>query len=92
MVHIETTIAVVKTLTLGLGALITLLSAQAYGRTGSRPLRALSIGFGIVTLGAVVGGVFDLLLSVDLLVGVLVQSTLTLVGFATITYSLYMTT
>ena len=89
MTHLTTAIIVVKTLTLALGGLITYLSLKAYRRTGAPALRALAIGFGTVTVGAILAGVVDQLTPFDLLWGVLVQSALTLVGFAIITYSLY---
>ena len=89
MSHVEIAIVATKTVTLGLGALIAYLSYKAYARTGEPALRALSVGFAAVTLGAVAGGVIDLVLPLGFLYGVLVQSLLTLVGFAVITYSLY---
>lgn len=89
MVHVETAIVATKTVSLVLGSLITYFSFRAYRRTGAPPLRALAVGFGIVTLGAVVAGVLDLFTSVQLLHGVLVHSALTMVGLLFITYSLY---
>ena len=89
MEHLTTAIIAVKTLTLALGGLITYLSVKAYRRTGAPALRALAVGFGTVTVGAILAGVVDQLLPFDLLWGVLVQSVLTLAGFAVITYSLY---
>jgi hypothetical protein len=89
MTHLTTAIIVVKTLTLALGGLITYLSLKAYRRTGAPALRALAIGFGAVTVGAILAGVVHQLTPLDLLWGVFVQSALTLVGFAVITYSLY---
>lgn len=89
MSHLTTAIVVAKTLTLVLGSVITFFSYRAYRRTGARALRALAIGFGLVTLGAIVAGVFDRLTPLDLLWAVLVQSLLNLAGFAVITYSLY---
>jgi hypothetical protein len=89
MSHVEAAIVATKTATLGLGALIAYFSYKAYARTGERSLRALSVGFAVVTLGAVAGGVIDLVSPLGVLYGVLAQSLLTLVGFAVITYSLY---
>ena len=96
MTHVSVAITVVKTLTVVFGALITYFAYTAYRRTEARELRALAVGFGVVTLGSVLGGATDLGGAVlelpgtqDVLVGVLVQSLLTLVGFAVITYSLY---
>ena len=88
MVH-PFAIVAAKTVTLLLGGLITYFSYRAYRRTGARPLRALAIGFAIITLGAALGGAVDLLTSADVLTGVLVNSVLTMIGFAFIVYSLY---
>ncbi|MFB6092582.1 MAG: hypothetical protein ABEK02_06190 [Haloquadratum sp.] len=86
---IATGIVAVKTGILILGGLITYFSLKAYRNTGARPLRAFAIGFGIVTLGSLLGGTFDFVLGVDLATGILIDAALTLVGFAVITYSLY---
>ncbi len=92
LVHAGTAIAVTKLGTLVLGGLISYLGWRAYSRTGAAPLRALAVGFAIVTVGAAAGGVVDQFLfgSQSTLWGVLVSSVLTLVGFGVITYSLYM--
>ncbi|WP_159899366.1 DUF7521 family protein [Salinirussus salinus] len=89
--QITTPVAIValKTLTLLLGALITYLSYKAYRRTGAPALRALSIGFGVVTLGTLLAGVLDQVLQFRIQVGLLVESALVTVGFAVIVYSLY---
>jgi heme A synthase len=86
---ISVAIILVKSLTLVLGALITYLAFKAYRRTGGSSLRSLAIGFGIVTLGSALAGVANQLLGVSLPIGVLLQSLLTALGFAVITYSLY---
>jgi len=98
--HVQAAIVASKTVILLLGSLITYLSYKAYRRTGAKPLRALAIGFGIVTAGAILAGGVDLALgagllgpgvteSRNLLYGVLVNGVFTAVGFAVITYSLY---
>jgi len=89
MAHVETAIVVSKTITLVLGGLVTYLAFKAYRRTDASALRALSVGFGVITVGAIVGGLVDILSSLGVLFGVLVQSVLTMVGFAVIVYSLY---
>jgi hypothetical protein len=89
MAHVETAIVVSKTITLVLGGLVTYLAFKAYRRTDASALRALSVGFGVITVGAIVGGLVDILSSFGVLFGVLVQSVLTMVGFAVIVYSLY---
>ncbi len=87
-------IVVTKTLTLLFGGLITYYSWQAHQRTGAPELRALAIGFGVVTSGALLGGALDILVNrvlgeVELALSVFVSSALTTVGFAVILYSLY---
>jgi len=86
---VEAAIVVTKTLVLFFGVLITYLSFRASRRTGSRPLRDLSIGFAVVTVGAALGGVANQVFDVTFSTGVLFQSLLTALGFAIITYSLY---
>jgi hypothetical protein len=82
-------IIAVKTGILVLGGLITYFSYKAYRNTGEDSLRALAVGFGIITFGALLAGVLDTILDVSLALGVLVDAALTLLGFAVITYSLY---
>ena len=86
---VVTALAVLKVGILAFGGLITYLSYKAYRTTGSPELRSLSAGFAIVTFGALLGGFADRILHVELGVGVLVDSALTMVGFLVITYSLY---
>ena len=78
-----------QTATLVFGGVITFLAVRAYRRTGSPALRALSIGIGLLTVGALVGGVLHQLFEVQLETGVVVQSVCTAAGFAFITFSLY---
>lgn len=87
-------IVATKTLTLILGGLITYYSYRAYQRTSARELQALAWGFGIMTFGALLGGVIDIfvpqILGGDWLAfSVFAQSLLTTVAFAVILYSLY---
>ncbi len=96
MSHLTVAIAVANTAIVVLGALIAYLALVAYRRTEARELRALAVGFGIVTLGSLLGGAIDLagggvalLAGRALLIGVLVQSAVIAVGFGVITYSLY---
>lgn len=96
MSHLTLAIAATKTLTFVFGAVITYLSFVAYRRTRAAALRALAVGFAVVTIGSVLGGVVDLASDVvnvtgpeATLYGVLIQSVLTMIGFGIITYSLY---
>ena len=87
--HIDLAIIVAKTAILALGGSITFYALRAYGRTGNPSLRALGIGFGIVTVGALVGGVSHQIVGASLAVGIAIDSLLTAVGFGVIVYSLY---
>jgi TRAP-type C4-dicarboxylate transport system permease small subunit len=87
----ETTVLLVvaKTATLAFGGALTLLSYRAFRRTGSAALRALAVGIGLLTAGAVAGGVLHQFGGVPLEVSVSVNSVFTAVGFAVMTYSLF---
>lgn len=89
MSYLTTTVVIVKGVSLVLGALVTYYAARAYGRTGSKALRALAVGFGLVTVGALAAGALDQILSVDRSLALLVESSFTTLGFAVIFYSLY---
>ena len=78
-----------KTITLLLGGSITFYSFRADRRTGSSALRALTVGFGTITVGALVAGVVDQFSPLDPSVALVVESLFTTVGFAVILYSLY---
>jgi hypothetical protein len=91
MSHVDITLAVValKSLTLVLGGVITYYSYRAYQRTGAPALRALAIGFGVITLGALIAGAADQLLPLDPSLSLAVESAFTAAGFAVIVYSLF---
>lgn len=84
-----TAVVVLKTLALLLGGSITFYAFQAYRRTDSSALRALALGFGAVTLGALLAGIVDQLLPLAPAVALVVESLFTTVGFGVILYSLY---
>lgn len=94
--HVPTSqigIVAVKTLTLVLGGLITYYSYRAYQRTGASELRTLSVGFGIITVGAFLGGLLHLgvnqFIELELVVPVFIESLLITAGLGVILYSLY---
>ncbi|WP_222916175.1 hypothetical protein [Natrinema sp. SYSU A 869] len=82
-------LAVVKTLVLIVGGVITFFAYKAYRRTRQPALRYLSLGFGLVTLGLVLAGMLYELLNVALMTGILLESLLVLAGFLVIARSLY---
>ena len=88
--YIDLTIIVAKTAILVLGGSITYYALRAYDRTSDRSLRELGIGFGVVTVGALLGGVSHQIIGADLEIGIAIDSILTAVGFAVIVYSLYL--
>lgn len=90
MTWIGTAIIVVKTVILLLGTGITVIAFKAYRRTGAPSLRILGIGFGVMTLGALLAGIANQLFAVSLETGVLINSVLVAIGFAIILYSLYL--
>lgn len=83
-------IVIVKTLILFFGSSITYIAYKAYRQTGAPSLRILGFGFGVITLGALLAGIANQVLSVSLEAGVLINSILVAVGFAIIMYSLYL--
>ena len=86
---IDIIIIAAKTAILLLGGSISYYALRAFRRTGDPSLRALAIGFGIVTVGALLGGVSHQIVRADLAVGIAIDSLLTAAGFAVIVYSLY---
>ena len=84
-----TAIAVVKFAILLLGGGITYIAFKAHRRTGEDSLRVLGVGFGIITLGAILTGVANQFFSVGLALGVLINSLFVALGLAVIMYSLY---
>jgi hypothetical protein len=87
---VATAVTVLKVLSLSLGGLITYFAYKAYRRTESPALRALTIGFAVITIGSFVAGIVDQIVPVDRSHALLVESAFTAGGFAIILYSLYM--
>lgn len=90
MMWVATAIVVVKTVILLLGSAVTYIAFKAYRRTGTLSLRVLGFGFGVITLGVLLGGIAHQLLSVSLEVGILINSVLVAIGLAIVMYSLYL--
>ncbi|MFC6719478.1 hypothetical protein ACFQGT_14185 [Natrialbaceae archaeon GCM10025810] len=87
--EIAIALAVVKTLVLIVGSVITYFAFKAYRRTRQPALGYLASGFGLVTLGLVLAGIVHEIIQIDLATGVLLESLLVLAGFLIIAYSLY---
>ncbi|WP_424019286.1 DUF7521 family protein [Halorientalis pallida] len=84
-----TLLTAAKAVTLLFGGILTLLSLRAYRRTGSPALRALAVGIGLVTTGAILGGALHQILGLPLEASATLQSVFTAIGFGVLTYSLY---
>lgn len=78
---------VIKTLDLVLGGLITFYAYRAYHRTNSSPLGLFTIGFGLLTIGAMSAGIVDLILPFSLELAVIIEGVLSLIGFVFILHS-----
>lgn len=89
MTEITTLIVGLKTVTLLLGGLITYFAYKAFRRTDARSLQYLALGFAIVTLGSMIGGIVDQILAMERQIAIVTESGLTVIGFAVIVYSLY---
>ncbi|MFB6146202.1 MAG: hypothetical protein ABEJ08_00760 [Halobacteriaceae archaeon] len=89
MTDLTALLVALKTAVLVLGGLITYYVAKASRRTESAALRSLAVGFALVTLGALCGGLADQALGVGTAVAVIVEGAVTSLGFLVITYSLY---
>jgi hypothetical protein len=89
MTHGVSLLVALKALAMVAGVLITYFAYQAYERTGAPALRALALGFGVVTLGALTAGVLDQFLAVERQTALIVESGMTTVGFGIVLYSLY---
>ena len=88
-IEVMLAVAVVKTLVLVVGGVITYFAFKAYRRTRQQALGYLAAGFGLVTLGLVLAGMLYEILGVSLATGVLLESLLVLAGFLVIARSLY---
>lgn len=84
-------IVLANTATLLTGGLVLTIAYRAYRRTGSHPLRAVAVGFGLIVVGSILGGLVHLLGDAVAL-GVAIQSTFTAAGFVALLHSLYAST
>lgn len=89
MNEIAAYIIAAKAIVLAFGGLITYLAHQAFHRTDAAELRWFAVGFGVITLSALIGGVLNQLVSVSSAGGVLVTSLLSAAGFAVLAHALY---
>lgn len=87
-IEIQFVLAVIRTLILLVGGVVTYLAFSAYQRTSDRSLMFLAVGFGFIVVGVTLAGVSFEILNVPLDVGVLIESLFVLLGLSTVAYSL----
>ena len=86
--ELQIAIAVVKTLILVVGGVVTYLAWSAYRRTCDRSLKFLSFGFAFVGIGVLIAGFTFEILGTDIGIGVLIEGLFILTGLSVIAYSL----
>lgn len=89
MVPLTAIVVLAKLLVFVFGLVVVRLAYRAYRRTGSLALRSLAIAFGLITLGALLGGGADQLVDLGLETGMLINSLLMAVGFAVLVHALF---
>ena len=87
---LEIALGITKGIVLVLGTTICYFAYDAYHRTSDPALRALSIGFAIITLGALSGGIAHVVFEISITGSILINTVLTATGFTIIMYSLQM--
>lgn len=86
--EVRIALALVKTLVMLVGGVVTYLSYSAYRRTADRSLRLLAVGFGLITGGTLLAGFTFELLGVSLGIGIVLESLFVLAGLSVIALSL----
>lgn len=83
------TLSLMKLATVALGALIIYLGTRAYRSSRRKPILWLTIGMGIMTLGAVAEGLAIQGLGLTLDQAHMIEAVVTLGAFGALVYSLY---
>jgi len=78
-----------KVVALILGAFIVYLAYKGYKRNSSKPLLYVALGFALITAGTIVEGILYVMLGSELLNAIATGTTVTILGFAVIIYSIY---
>lgn len=82
-------LSIIKLVTIVLGFVIVYLGAKAYRQTRRRSLLLLTIGMGVMTLGAISEGAAYQGLGWSLDLSHIVEAVVTLIAFGILVYSLY---
>lgn len=78
-----------KIVALILGAFIVYLAYKGYKRNSSRPLLYVALGFALITAGTIAEGILYVLLGSELLSAMATGTTVMVLGFVVIIYSIY---
>ncbi len=82
-------LVLVRLLIVALGAIVVYLAFRSHRQNRSIAMLFLSIGFTLITVGAVIEGVLFEFLGIDIFAAHTVESTLVALGFTAIIYSIY---
>jgi len=80
---------VAKIIALLLGAFIVYLAYKGYKRNANKPLLYAAIGFALITAGTLAEGILYVVFGAQLLSAIAAGTTITILGFAAIIYSIY---
>lgn len=78
-----------KVVALILGAFIVYLAYKGYKRNSSKPLLYVALGFALITAGTIIEGRLYVMLGSELLSAIATGTTVMVIGFAVIIYSIY---
>jgi hypothetical protein len=78
-----------KIVALLLGAFIVYLAYRGFRRNRSRPLFYVAVGFALITAGTIAEGLLYVIIGSELLTAIAVGTTITVLGFVAIIYSIY---
>jgi glucose-6-phosphate-specific signal transduction histidine kinase len=79
----------IKLVALVLGTFIVYLAYKGYRRNNSKPLLHVAFGFALITAATIVEGILYVIIGSELLVALFISTTITVVGFVAIIYSVY---
>ncbi|MFI5450392.1 MAG: hypothetical protein ACHQ03_11585 [Candidatus Bathyarchaeia archaeon] len=80
---------ITKAVALILGAFIVYLAYKGYKRNSSKPLLYVALGFALITAGTIAEGILYVLLGSELLSAIATGTTVMVLGFVVIIYSIY---
>jgi hypothetical protein len=80
-----------KVAALLMGSFIVYLAYKGYKRNASKTLLYAALGFCLITAGTIAEGILYVLVGSDLLASTATGTTITVLGFAAIIYSIYST-